>query len=476
MGYAPTMPAEEARSRTRRENRLLVITIAVSVVVLLVLARFRFPEQQRLIVPAPAPLPPLATLERLAAQATFDELASTVAQLETRLAPSIVVLRVRERRPPEFSLTPELLRAPDARPGYPRWVPAVRTSEDTALAWLEPDTRVQGVVGAVEGVPVVLGLDSLQGLAIVKVPPVAETRLEVWETGTTLDAPRYIAVVEGTRGGPRLRPLFVGRTDPISDPRWDRPLLDLGRLEAPAGSLLFSLDGRLIGLVVPEEGALAVAPTELLASTFNRLLTEHLTPPGDLGIEVQAMTPALATATGADHGAVVSYVTPGGPAEGELRVGDVIQALDGETIFSPERLIITVTRLPPGTAITLGVLRRGEPLEMSLEVVAEGSEPPGTPATEPGWVLRGVRGVGCEVLRLAPGQPASRAGLRPGDLITSAETATNPTVAQLGRAFRTARPGARLLLGVERAGRPLLLVLEKPEPPSDEPREPGDER
>ena len=77
-----------------RETRLLLVTIAVSVATLLLLARFRFPADE--VQPTdPAPAPP----ERLAARATYDELAGIMADLERRIAPSLEVLAVHTDRP-----------------------------------------------------------------------------------------------------------------------------------------------------------------------------------------------------------------------------------------------------------------------------------------------------------------------------------------------------------------------------------------
>ena len=74
--------------------RLLLVTIAVSVGMLLLLARFRFPEEGRRQTAEPAPAP----LERLAASATYDELASIMGELERRVRSTIIPLAVPECR------------------------------------------------------------------------------------------------------------------------------------------------------------------------------------------------------------------------------------------------------------------------------------------------------------------------------------------------------------------------------------------
>lgn len=78
----------------RRETRLLLATIGVSVAMLLLLARFRFPDEST----RGTAEPPVAPLERLAARATFDELASTMADLERRLATRVELVRIQPTR------------------------------------------------------------------------------------------------------------------------------------------------------------------------------------------------------------------------------------------------------------------------------------------------------------------------------------------------------------------------------------------
>ena len=86
------MSTPKAASGRGRETRLLLVTIAVSVGVLLLLARFRFPEApvSNTVDSAPAPL------ERLAARAAYDELASTMADLDRRIAPRMTIVRTQD--------------------------------------------------------------------------------------------------------------------------------------------------------------------------------------------------------------------------------------------------------------------------------------------------------------------------------------------------------------------------------------------
>ena len=446
--------------RPGRETRLLLLTLGVSVVMLLVLARFRFPEERG--VPTLPERPPAAPLERLAARATYDELASIVGELERRIAPALVVLQLN----PRGERGPLTADAPGAGPAggtAPEFAPGVRIRPDAVVAMIEPGASVVGIVGSAAA-PIVEAYDPLRALAIVKVPPIADAPPGIWERGPhdQLNG-RYVAVVEGTMGGPTLRPTFLGRADPIRDFRWNGPLLVLGgALQAPSGSLVFSLDARLVGMSVLEEGSLAIVPAQALLDLVTAMSSAPPPPPGDIGVTVQALTPALAAATGASLGVVVAHVAAGRPADGLVRFGDVVESIDGERVTTPRAFAILVGRAPPGRTLTLRTVRDGEYADVEVTVVAAGPAGREDAADDLGLVLRTRAGEGAEVVEVAAGSAAARAGLTPGDVLTRFGDQARPTPAQIRRIYGRAAGGAWLLAGVTRDGRHLVLALGKP--------------
>jgi hypothetical protein len=229
-----------------RETRMLLIIITLSVAVLMLLARFRFPEETR-VDRATASAP----LERLAARATYDELAGIIAELSRRIAPSVVVLRVEDD-------------------GHQRFVPAVRVRPDLALAHVSGDSRILAAVGQA-GTVEVAAFDPVRNLVLVRVPP-AEQVVRLARGEPLSQAPRYIAAVEGTRGGPTLRPFFLGRTDPLRDDRYGDLLVLGGVLQASPGSLLFGLDGSFVGLCIMEDGFVAGIPGRALETAVAAML------------------------------------------------------------------------------------------------------------------------------------------------------------------------------------------------------------
>jgi hypothetical protein len=242
--------SDSPRTRLSYETRLLLIIITLSVVVLVVLSRFRFPADQPASAAAGAtPLP----LERLAARATYDELATIIAELGRRVTPSVSVLRVESD-------------------GDRRFVPAVRVRPDLLLAHVRASTQVLGIVG--RDTPVdIAAYDEARELVLLRVPPEPAAVVSLETGAQSAGRPRYVAAIEGTPGGPALRPLFLGRTDRVADDRYGEGLLVLGGvLLASPGSVLFGLDGSFVGICVVEEGYAAGITGRSLAAAITGMV------------------------------------------------------------------------------------------------------------------------------------------------------------------------------------------------------------
>lgn len=224
---------------------------------------------------------------------------------------------------------------------------------------------------------------------------------------------------------------------------------------------MFSLDARLVGLgVVAEDGAIALASAASLRAAVDELERGAPAASGDLGVEIGPLTPALSAVTGAASGVVVASVRGGSPAGESLAFGDVVEAIDGRLVQKPYDFAVLVRRTAPGTPVVLSVVRRGERREASVTVGAA-PEPAAGGATSLGLTMRTRSGAGTEVVRVAAGSAAERAGLRPGDVITQLEDRVRPAPADVTRRYARAKPGQRLLLGVARDGRSAAIVLEK---------------
>jgi hypothetical protein len=419
--------------------RLLLLTVAVSVAVLLVLSRFRFPERA-----GGDAAPPALPLEQLAARATYDELAAIIAQLQKRLSPVLVALPVQQETDAAVPFTSGIL-------------PAIRVASDQALALLPPGARL---VPPSDSATAPMAIDTVRGLVLARVPAAPEALPWDGQTGDPEIGPRYVVAVEGGRAGPAFRPVFLPRADPAHDPHWGGPVLALGgAVQVQPGALLFSLNGRFLGFATADHGYPAVVPAATLAAAAEQLARGAPPQAVHLGVHVQPLSGVLAKATSVPQGLLVTAVDAGGPADGRLFFGDVITAVDGERVDSEEALSSKARRGTANRPLRMNVVRKGR--ASSVSVVPQVGDRTRAPATDAGLLLRPLPRVGSEVVRVMPGGPAARAGLRPGDVVVHVGDVAAPAPTQVARAFAAAAPAEAILFGLERSGQPLAVAVVK---------------
>jgi hypothetical protein len=246
-----------------RETRLLLLVIVIALSVLFVLARFRFPEADRSVVVVP---PSPGPLERLAARDRLDDVGGTIQGLTQRVAPWLTLVRT----DPPAPLKTRGRGAPAVEPGEPHWLSAVRVRPDLGLVHVAAGRTVGFVVDAAFAVQTV-ATDEAREVALVKLP---------FSEGLTLPAPfdgyegfSYVTVIEASAGGISARPVFLGRVDRQSDPRWSDPVLVVaGRPGVMPGDLVFSFGGLFIGLAIQHADGLAIVPPSALEAAVTALL------------------------------------------------------------------------------------------------------------------------------------------------------------------------------------------------------------
>ena len=338
------------------------------------------------------------------------------------------------------------------------YVPAVRLTEDRAVAILPVDRRLADVNGT--AAPAIVTRDAARSLIVVK--PDSPGEVVNLPSAPQRPGPRYVAVAEATALASAVRPTFVGRTDFFADPRWPEPVLAVAAVQQTLmpGSAVFSLDGAFIGLASESGGAVTIVPGNMLRE-FAAAAPSKLQSQGALPIDVEPLSPALARAAGTDKGVMVSFVSPTVPSSSTIASGDVVQAIDGIGITTVEGFEQVAQRKSPGTRATLTVLRRGKPHTVTLAVNEIGFREPWTTPNEHGIVLRSIPAVGAEVIVVQAGSPGERSGLERGDVIVTLDGHQAPDPSRIDRSFAVARAGDVLLLTVRRDTAQRMVALEK---------------
>jgi S1-C subfamily serine protease len=411
----------------------LLLTVGLmAVAALWLLARIRFPE--RPVTPNPVP----SVLSQLASVPKYDDLAGEIAQLQARLQPSLLALDV------------------------PSAVGSLQTSPRTVAIRLRDDLAVTLVPNGLSGegwndAPIV-ARDAASGLAVVRVPIPSSSSFPVPWTPRQPQRPRYLVASDVSPDGVSLRPAFVGSLESIDSPLWSEPVWAMPeRTDLAAGALLFTSNAEFAGLVITYRG-LAIVPGRTVLAEAERLLAAPPGPPGALGIEVQDLTPPVASVTAASVGVVVAWVDPDAASSEQLMIGDVIEAVDGRALATRQHWDVRVARLSVGETLSLRVRRHGEIHEVALVANALAAQPA---SRSLGLTLRARTKIGAEVVGIERGSAADRAGLSLGDVITLVANVSAPTPAQVTRSYTSMGQGERVIVAVTRGDAHFVTTFER---------------
>ena len=201
-----------------------------------------------------------------------------------------------------------------------------------------------------------------------------------------------------------------------------------------SGGALVNLRGELIGIntaIYSRSGDSAgigfAIPASLTRDVMRQLVEHGIVQRGSLGIEVQDIDDSLAGSLGvrAGRGVVVTRVSGNSAsASAGIQVGDVITALDGQTVNTVRDLRNIEGLLPVQQDLVVSVLRENRARELRLRLVATLTELLGdnldprlagarfVPVPEQ-YIARGVSGA---AIAASSGR-AARAGLRRGDVV-----------------------------------------------------------
>lgn len=257
-----------------------------------------------------------------------------------------------------------------------------------------------------------------------------------------------------------------------------------------SGGPLFNLDGEVVGvnsqIYSRSGGFMGVSfaiPINIVMDVVSQLKNNGKVSRGWIGVYIQEVDQNLAQSFGmtTPTGALVTQVIPEGPANDILQLGDVIIELNGKSVANAGSLPAMVGTVAPGQSVKLTVIRNRERQELELkigELPGEDGVAQTTPEEEPKVGPEGLEVLGMqltpidntirEALGLAvggvlvekiQGDPAQRAGINAGDVVTLLDGKPVNSPEEVKQIAKEIEPGKTVAVLVYREGAARFLAM-----------------
>jgi serine protease Do len=253
------------------------------------------------------------------------------------------------------------------------------------------------------------------------------------------------------------------------------PYDDFIQIDAPvnkgnSGGPAFNIEGEVMGvntaIYSPSGGSVGIAfsiPASTVKTVIAQLKDKGSVSRGWIGVQIQPVTSDIADSLGLKkaEGALVAEPQANGPAaKAGIESGDVITAVNGETVKDARELARTIGGFAPGVNVKLNVFHKGQDkvitlalgqLPNSLEAKADtdnddkGSATRGTDVPKLGLTLapaNSVAGAGKEgvvVTEVDPKSAAAERGFKEGDVILEVAGKSVANAADVREALNAAR-------------------------------------
>ncbi|HAT8689189.1 TPA: Do family serine endopeptidase [Legionella pneumophila subsp. pneumophila] len=246
-----------------------------------------------------------------------------------------------------------------------------------------------------------------------------------------------------------------------------------------SGGALVNAKGELIGIntaiISPYGGNVGIGfaiPINMAKDVAQQIIKFGSIHRGLMGIFVQHLTPELAQSMGYAEdfqGALVSQVNENSPAQlAGLKSGDVIVQINDTKITQATQVKTTISLLRAGSTAKIKILRDNKPLTLDVEVTDIKKHEQKLQSNNPflyGLALRNFEQespphgnvVGVQVVGASETSAGWRAGLRPGDIIISANKIPVKDIKSLQSVAHEKKK--QLLVQVLRGGGALYLLI-----------------
>jgi serine protease Do len=225
------------------------------------------------------------------------------------------------------------------------------------------------------------------------------------------------------------------------------PYDDFIQIDAPinkgnSGGPAFDIEGNVIGvntaIFSPSGGSVGIGfdiPADTAKAVVAQLKENGHVTRGWIGVQIQPVTADIADSLGMKNaeGALVAEPQLDSPAaKAGIKAGDVITSVDDAAVKDAHALARKISAMPPGTSVSLGILRNGkqESVKLTLgklpeqrQAQAPTGQGPGNDVPHLGLSLApasevaGSAGPGVVVTGVEPGGPAAEHGFKTGDVI-----------------------------------------------------------
>src|SRR5712675_162069 len=220
---------------------------------------------------------------------------------------------------------------------------------------------------------------------------------------------------------------------------------DFIQIDAPvnkgnSGGPTFDVEGNVIGvntaIYSPSGGSVGIAfaiPADTVKSVVGQLKDKGQVTRGWIGVQIQPVNADIADSLGLKNaeGALVAEPQANGPAaKAGIETGDIITAVNGQSIKDARELARTIGSLAPGNVVKLNILHKGKDEAVNLTLgqlpatqeanadPAHGSDVPRLGLTvAPASSVAGAGKNGVVVTDVDPKSAAADRGFKEGDVI-----------------------------------------------------------